>query len=72
MIIENPYHRRKVKAILQENSRLKAELAEFSGLGGEVAQLKEINFLKGQVAELKKKIQGYKVQNSRLRKLSRS
>ena len=48
MILENPYHRRKVKLIMRENRELKEE----------VAKLKEDT----DISELKKEIHALKVQ----------
>ncbi len=71
MIIENPYHRRKVKKILQENKFLKEENAKLRNK----TEYKKNPYLDGLIEEqieeikkLKQKIQGYKMQNAKLRK----
>jgi hypothetical protein len=69
MILDNPYHRRKVKKILQENVRLKAEIKEakkidFSRLESIIEEQAE------EIKTLKKRMQGYKMQIAKHKKRS--
>jgi hypothetical protein len=56
MILDNPYHRRKVKAILRENRELKEELAKLKkGAPGEIETLKvQLRVAKMHLGKVKK------------------
>jgi uncharacterized coiled-coil DUF342 family protein len=59
MILENPYHRRKVKAILRENRELKEELAKLKkgapDLSNEIETLKvQLRVAKMHLGKVKK------------------
>jgi len=68
MILDNPYHRRKVKAILRENRELKEELAKFRNSSENSSYENEIETLKVQLRVAKMHLGKVKKDYENLRK----